>query len=292
MVLIASCTTSPTPDATQAEAPTQPQPTITACDPAQFIDVLREGVPYEESVVSYNYLNETADLTAWFVDPDLDPQARESEIQGLTELAFRHSVEIAHVLASTESCVTALFDSVTVIAVDPLYHAWYVGAVPAFQIPISETLSAGEMSELEANFSAGYQRTERVFESEIPEPPDGSCTWPEARQNIENSIPQSRKNIAIYYTIEPEDASVYVQWTIPPVVQTADQIMEYFFLVLPNIDSAVSCLFPEFDSLWLFYIREDGSAQWVFAVDGDAVRDQDHQVFIENLEPIIQQVEE
>jgi len=290
MIYLVSCTTTPTPTPTEipTELPAQPtsSSTITACDPADFIDVLRESMPYEESVVSYSYFNETADLTAWFVDPALNPQASDSEVQDLIELTFQHSVEIAHLLASTESCVTALFDSVTVIAVDNLYHAWYVGAVPASQIPISEMLSEEQRTELEGKFNAGYRRSGRILDGDPPEIPEGSCTWPESRQNLEQIFTQAQKNVALYYYIEPDDASVYVQWDIPPVASNPQQINEYFFLPLPYIDAAVSCLYPEFDTLWLFYLRQDGQAQWIFAVDGDFVREEDHQEMINNLEPI------
>ena len=289
---VAACTTTPSPTASEAptEVMAEPTPvgTISMCDPAQFIEALREAVPYEESVLGYNHYDDSADLTAWFVDPVLDPQASDSEIQDLSELGFHHSVEIAHLLAKTEPCVAALFDSVTVIAVDHLYHAWYVGAVPAWQIPISEVLSEDERTALEENFEAGYQRIESVLDGSSQEIPEGSCGWPEARQDIEQTFTQAQKNVAVYYYIEPDDSSVYVQWDIPPVAQNAQQILDYFFLPLPYIDTAISCLYPEFDTLWLFYIRQDGEAQWVFAVDGDAVRDDDHQVLIDNLELIYQ----
>jgi hypothetical protein len=292
MVYLVACTDtpSPTPSDIPTEAPAEPtsSATITMCDPAQFIDVLREVVPYEESVVSYNHYSDTADLTVWFVDPALDPQASDSEIQGLSKLAFRHSVEAAHLMAVTEQCVTALFDSVTVIAVDHHYHAWYQGAIPASEIPVNEISSEDGWVALEGKFNAGYQRTERVSDDNPSEIPDGACTWPEARQKLEQAFTQAQKNVALYYYIEPEDASVFVQWDIPPVAQNAQQILDYFFLPLPYIDTAVSCLYPEFNTLWLFYIRQDGEAQWVFAVDGEAVRDDDHQVFIDNLELIYQ----
>lgn len=296
MIYLAACTTTPTSTATEVPTavptavPTQPtsSATITMCDPAKFIDHLREVVPYEESIVSYNHFNDTANLTAWFVDPVLDPQASDFEAQALAEVTFRHSVEIAHLLAKTEPCVTALFDSVTVIAVDHLYYAWYVGAVPAWQIPISEELSEEERSKLEENFDAGYQRTEKVLEGDLPEVPEGSCSWPEARQSMQQAFTQSQRNLAVYYYIEPNDASVYVQWEIPSAATNSQQILDYFFLPLPYIDRAVSCLYPEFDTLWLFYVRQDGEAQWVFALDGDAVREDDHQVFIDSLELMYQ----
>jgi hypothetical protein len=292
VIYLTACATTPSPTASEVptEVPAQPtsDATISLCDPAQFIDVLREAVPYDESVVGYNHYDDSADLTVWFVDPVLDPQALESEIQGLTELTFRHSVEVANLLATAEPCITALFDSFTVIAVDRLYHAWYVGAIPAFEIPVDEISSEDGWVELEGKFAAGYQRKEKVLDGDPPEIPEESCTWPEARQDLEQTFTQVQKNVAIYYYIEPEDASVYVQWDIPPAAQNAQQILDYFFLPLPYIDSAISCLYPEFDTLWLFYIRPDGEAQWVFAVDGDAVRDDDHQVFIDNLELIYQ----
>jgi hypothetical protein len=290
MIYLAACNTAPTPTEIPTEALAEPtsSATITLCDPAQFIDVLREVVPYEESVVGYNHYDDSADLTVWFVDPALNPQVSDSEVQDQAELSFHHSVEVVHLMAKTEACVVALFDSVTVIAVDDLYYAWYVGAVPAWKIPISEVLSEDGKTALEGNFVAGYQRTERVLADDSQEIPEGSCTWPEARRDIEQSFTQSQKNVAIYYYIEPGDASVYVQWDVPPVAQDSEQVMDYFFLPLPYIDTAVSCLYPEFDTLWLFYIRQDGEAQWVFAVDGDAVRDDDHQVLIDNLELIYQ----
>jgi hypothetical protein len=290
MIYLAACTTGPTPTDVPTEAPEEPtsSATVTLCDPAQFIDLLREAVPYEESVVGYNHYDDSADLTVWYVDPALNPQASDTEIQDLAELSFLHSVEVAHLMAKTEACVVALFDSVTVIAVDNLYHAWYVGAVPAWKIPISEVLTEEEKTALEGNFEAGYQRTEKVLDGDPQEIPEGSCTWPEARQDMQQAFTQAQKNVAIYYYIEPGDASVYVQWDIPPVASSAQQISDYFFLPLPYIDTAVSCLYPKIDTLWLFYIRQDGEAQWVFAVDGDSVRDDDHQVLIDNLEIIYQ----
>jgi hypothetical protein len=291
MLYLTACATTPTPTPTATEAPTDvpPQPTseatVTMCDPAQFIDVLREVMPYEESVVSYNHYSGSADLTVWFVDPELDPQVSDSEVQDQSDLAFRHSVEAAHLMAFTESCVAPLFDSVTVIAVDPLYHAWYVGAVPAYEIPIDEISNEEDWVALEEKFTSGYQQTERITDGEAQELPDGACTWSEARQAMEEAFTHSQ-NVALYYYIEPGDASVYVQWDIPPAAESAEQILNYFFLPLPYVDNAVSCLYPEFDTLWLLYVHPDGEAQWVFAVDGDAVRDDDHGVFLDNLEVI------
>ncbi|OGO18219.1 MAG: hypothetical protein A2Z14_15705 [Chloroflexi bacterium RBG_16_48_8] len=292
MVYLAACTTTSSPSVTPipSQIPTQTTSpvTVTACNPAQFIEVLRQVVPYEEISISYNHFSDTANLMAWFVDPALNPQASDSEIQDLTELAIRHSIEIAHSLAFTEPCITAVFDSLTVIAVDHLYHAWYVGAVPPSKIPITEMLSEDEWTELEGMFDAGYQRTERVLEGEVPEIPEGGCAWPEARQKLKEAFTQAQKNVALYYYIDPDGGSVYVQWDIPPVAETAQQINDYFFIPLPTIDTAVSCLYPPFDTLWLFYVRQDGKAQWIFAIDGEAVRAEDHQEFIDHLELIYQ----
>jgi hypothetical protein len=303
MIYLTACATTPSPTPIASEVPTsglltevpsQPssEATITMCNPTQFIDVLREAMPYDESSVSFNHYSGSADLTVWFVDPELDPLASDSEIQGLSEMALRHVAEVAHLMAVTESCITALYNSVTVIAVDRLYYAWYVGAVPASEIPIDEISNEDDWLALEGKFDAGYRQTERVLDEEPPKPPEGTCTWPEARQKLEQAFTSAQKNVALYYYIEPMDASVYVQWDIPSVAQDAQQITSYFFLPLPYIDDAVSCLYPEFDTLWLFYVHQDGEAQWAFAVDGDAVRDDDHQVFLDNMEVIYQPTEE
>ena len=53
-----------------------------------------------------------------------------------------------------------------------------------------------------------------------------------------------------------------------------------------DIVAAASCLHPPFDTLGMIYVHQDGLAQWIFAVDGDAVREDDHQEMINNLELI------
>jgi hypothetical protein len=294
-MLSACVTATPNPTATDipTEIPIQPTPDrpIFACDPTQLVKGLRRDRPYyEEMIITQNSFDEAFSMTAWFVDPALDPKASSADLKDQVSLARRHSAELAQDLVLAEPCILSTFNSLTMIAVDPLYYAWYEGAVSTLDMSLSEELSEEDWAALEERFDPGYERGERALEGDPPESPDGSCTWPEARVNLQDIFARARINVSFHYYIEDE-SSVWVQWDVPPVARNAQQISDSFFEPLTDIDASVSCLYPPFDTLWLIYVSESGDVLWVFAVDGDAVREEDHQDFLDNLELIYPAVE-
>jgi hypothetical protein len=288
---LAACTTvTPTPTATviptETAIPPTPDRPIFPCDSTQLIKDLRESqTSYDEIAISQVGIGGDLSLTAWFVDPELDPQASQADLLVQTSKARRHAVELAQSLALSEPCMLSTFFSVTLIAVDPHYNLWYEGAVNTSALTLSEPLSEEQWLALENEVNLGFMRETKPLDEDLSETPVGSCDWPEARENLEKIFAKARINVSFYYTIGDEH-TVWVQWDVPPVALTSQQISDNFFEPLPKIDAAVSCLYPPFDSLWMIYVHQDGEAQWIFAIDGDAVRDEDDLVMLDNLELI------
>jgi hypothetical protein len=292
LFLLSGCSES-TPSATpipptEIVIPTEvstPDRPIFACDQTKVVKELRQVLPVEDMVLTHNNFNDGYYLTAWFVDLEMDPQASSADIQSLTELAVRHSAEVARALVLLDPCILSTFNSLTVIVVDELYNAWYLGSVSSTDLNLKEGFSEADWIELESKFDAGYRRTEKTVDDSIPAA-EGACTWDEARESLESQFAKARVNVSFYFYRQGQSGEVWAQWDIPPVAQSAQEINDGFFDPLPHIDTAVSCLHPPFDTLWMVYVHQDGRAQWIFAVDGDAVRDEDYAVMLENLEPI------
>jgi hypothetical protein len=269
---------------TETAIPPTPDRPIFPCDSTQLIKDLRASqTSYEEIAISQVGIGGDLSLTAWFVDPELDPQSKQADLEKQTSIASRHAVELAQALAHSEPCMLSTFYSVTLIVVDPHYNLWYEGAVDTLALTLSEELSEEDWVTLEGRVNIGYIRETKPIEGDPSETPEGSCTWSVARDNLENIFAKARINVSFYYTIA-EEGTVWVQWDVPPVALSSQQISDNFFNPLPEIDAAVSCLYPPFDSLWMIYVHQDGEAQWIFAIDGDAVRAEDDLVLLDNLE--------
>lgn len=84
--------------------------------------------------------------------------------------------------------------------------------------------------------------------------------------------------------IDNEGGAVWIQWNVPPSAITSEQVIEGFLELIPAIDAAVSCLYPEFTTLWLIYVWLDSQAQLVAAVNGEAVRNENHQIMLDQME--------
>jgi hypothetical protein len=292
-LLLAGCaepTPSPTPTslpptdtAIPTEISTLDSP-IFACDPTLLVRDLRQILPYEGMLLSQNSFSDTYNLTAWYVDPDMDWEASGSAIEDQTALALRHSAEIAHTLVLLDPCILSTFADITVIIVDEFFNAWYLGAVFTENLTLEEDFNEADWVQLEEEFDEGYRRTSTPIDDDAIPAAEGACTWTEARTNLESLFAQARVNVSFHYYKQDESGEVWAQWDVPPVARTAEDINAGFFDSLPDVDAAVSCLHPPFETLWLVYVQQDGQAQWIFAVDGDAVRAEDHQEMLINLD--------
>jgi hypothetical protein len=287
--ILSGCTQTPTSTPTPTPTPTvAPEPTSTVsvptCDLDGLLRDLRELVPYEEMAVSHNRFNDNTNLNVWFVDLELDPEASESEVEGMVETAIRHSSEIALAFVLQDPCVISSFDNVTSFVVDELYNAWYIGSVSMTGMQSIDEPSEAQRLEIESMFSEAYRRTQETTLEEPPSAATGTCTWPEARQNLDEIFSHFGENFAFYYYVDAEGGSVWAQWVSPPEAETEDEIAGAFYPYLGQVDTYLSCLDSPFQVLWMIYVDTTGEVYWIYAVDGDAVRDDDHQVMLDQIE--------
>jgi hypothetical protein len=289
VIVLSACAGSPTPTPTPTVTP-EPTPVPTsapsevACDLDGLLKDLRELVPYKEMVVSHNRFNDNASLNVWFVDPALDPKASASEMEDMVEIAVRHSSEITQAFILHDLCVISSFDNVTVFAVDELYNAWYIGSVSMTRLWSINDSSEALRLEIEALFNEGYRRTEETMVNESPAASTDSCTWAEARQNLEEIFSYFGENFAFYYYMDAAGGSVWAQWVSPPEAETEDEIAGAFYPYLGQVDIYLSCLDSPIQDLWMIYADTVGEVYWIYVVDGDAVRDTDHQVMLDWME--------
>ncbi len=252
-----------------------PEPTVAA---------LRERTPYEEAELSQNGIDGVSNLTVWFVEPELNPKPGPGEVARNAKVASERSAVLVQRLNASEPCVDRLFDAITLIAVDSAYNAWLIVGITPSQLPAGSSPSNQELVMLQENFNIGYAR------STAPQPfePEGqgqdTCTWPEVREVLANLMDSAYPSRGYHYYIDDEGGAIWIQWNIPASTTTADEVREGFLAPLFRIDEAVSCLQPEFKTLWLIYVWPTGEAYLIAAVDGEAVRDQNHQRMIDLLE--------
>jgi hypothetical protein len=290
IVGLTACTTStppptptPTAEITAAATPTSPGSSL-QCDPDEAIKTLREVIAYEDTAISHNSISEATNLTVWFVDPLLDPDVGQGGIDEVANIAARDSAELAQWVSRSDPCIRRLFSGMTLIAVDREFNAWYIGGVIPFQLPEVDELDEEGWKEVEATFSDGYRR-------DLPPavPNEGSeavCSWPEVSEELAGLFAPARINVSSHYYIDQDGGAIWVQYDVPPYVNNAEELYNAFLAPLSAIDDAVSCLSPPFTTLWVTYVLPDGSVQIITAVNGDAVRDENHDVMIEQMEVI------
>jgi hypothetical protein len=289
-ISIAACaqtTQMPTPTQPVAETMTPPSADATGgeCDPDQIIVRLRENLPYEEVAVSHNILDKTRNLTVWFVDPGLVQTAEMGDAESMAELAIEHSIQLAHWIHRSDTCVAGSFDSLTLIAVDQAYDAWYVGSVPPYRLPDQESLSDADMLKLKSFFIEGYRRDELAARDDQPLP-DEACDWRAARSALQSIFVKARINVSFFYYVDQDGGEIWAQWDVPPWVLSSGDILSGFIDPLLEVDQALTCMYPPFETLWVTYVQPDGTVELAAAINGEAIRDEDHEVMLDRIELI------
>lgn len=294
-ISITACAqTTQVPTATQAPVatvtPTSTDVANPECDPNQIIVRLREKMPYKEVTVSHNILDETRNLTIWFMDPELMPSTEARNVEAMAELALEHSMQLAQWIHQTDVCVTQSFDSLTLIAVDQAYNAWYIGSVAPYQLPDQQSLSEADMLELKPFFIAGYRRDEQATKDDQPLP-DEACDWGKARAALQSIFVKGRINVSFYYYVDQDGGAIWTQWDVPPWVLNSGDVISGFTEPLLEVDEALTCMYPPFKTLWVTYVQPDGTVELAVAIDGEAVRDEDHEVMLDGIELIYAQTD-
>jgi hypothetical protein len=288
-LFMVACTVAETPEPTPTIVPTSMPPTemvnLSTCNADAMLAAARAEMGTVESSISFNSISGVNNLNVWYVDTDIDASDGAAAADEIANRVRRNVVELAIRLNNLDPCIGEIFGGQTFIAVDQDYNSWFIGALSSILIPTETSLTDESIENLTQLIEIGYLRSEEIQPYELIDSEE-NCQWPVVRKQLKAAFGMERMNVSFYYYIDEEGGNIWAQWDVPPGVTSAEAMMEGFVSPLASIDEIVSCLESPLDTLWLVYVFTDGEAQLIAAVDGEAVRNSDHEVFLNSVEII------
>jgi len=221
---------------TPAPLPTNTE--LPPCDADQTIRNLKSKIPYSESVVLYNKMYRTSLLVLWFVDPEINPTSQESEVTKNAKLAIRDAILQSQRLNAEDGCVSRLFDEIYVIIVDKNYNGWFSGQIRIADLPATVPADEKQLDEIAKAYRTTYLREEVA--ANLDPLPGNSCTWVDAKQNIQNHFSSERENVDFYLIVDESGVQVWTQWD-----SELDLLQSNLPTSLLNITAEIDCLFPQ-----------------------------------------------
>jgi hypothetical protein len=261
-----SLTATPPVVSTNNSDPTKK--TSSACDAEQTLRNLKSKVAYDEFALYYNKVQETSFLIVWFVDPKINPSAKESEIAENADLAIRDALILSQELKASVSCAGKLFDMINAIVVDKNYNGWLSGQIKIEDLPETIQTDGNQLTELSRQYEKAYLRNKVTKKPSSA--PASSCKWAEAKKNIYNHFSSERENIAFYFVLDESGVNLYAQWDGQP-----DFVQATLPAALMNIGMEIDCLFPEPDRIVFNIVDETGEMQIIGTWNGSDAKNQD-----------------
>jgi hypothetical protein len=259
-------TATPAAVATSISDPTKE--TSSSCNAEQTLRNLKSKVAYDEFVLYYNKVKSTSFLIIWFVDPEINPAAKESELAKNADLAIRDALILSQELKASDACTGKLFDVINAIVVDKNYNGWLSGQIKIEELPETVQTGQDQLAELSRLYEKAYLRNKVT--KKLGSAPAGSCKWTEAKKNIYNHFSSERENIAFYFVLDESGANIYAQWDGQP-----DFVQATLPAALMNIAMEINCLFPEPDRIIFNIVDETGEMQIIGAWNGSDAKNQD-----------------
>lgn len=207
---------------------------MSPCNADQTILNLREKISYDESVILYNTIQGESFLVVWFVDPNINPMPKESEISQNATLAFADALILSQQVNADNECVGKLFDKVSTIVVDTNYNGWLSGQISVKNLPSSVQTDENQLYEIAKSYEVGYYR------DRVTTPSIATCSWKDAKQKIQNHFSTERTNIGFYFVLDNEGVNVWAQWDSDPA-----SLQVNIPPSLLNIAMEIDCLSPD-----------------------------------------------
>jgi hypothetical protein len=250
---------TPIPDSTSAPiaVPTDAKPR--ACNADKTLRNLKSGIAYEESVILYNKVQDTAFLVIWFVDPEINSAAKENEITKNTNIAIRDALIVSQELKEIDPCVSELFTVINTVVVDKNYNGWLSGQINTTDLPTTMQTDEKQLIELAQLYQigeAGYLRSKVTANTGAASA--GSCTWAEANKNIHNHFSSERENVAFYFILDDGGTTVWTQWDSQP-----DFVQVNLPASIMNVAMELDCLHPRPDKIMFSIVDETGEYQMI-----------------------------
>lgn len=228
----------------------------------------KADIPYAEVSLLHNDLMGVHYLNLWVVDPDLDTNASGEAATANGARASELAARLTFLVVNDHPCMRALFNQVTTTIVDSRYHAWFIGGVGTSDVPPGSELTGDALSQLTQAFQASPMLQTPVEHPSPAVPPQGACTWEEARRKLLGYFAPAGPNIDFYFVIDQDGANVWAQWEGPDPQQSP----EGFLSGLLVLQTELKCLNPPVDVLWMIYTNADGVVSLVRTIDGETLR--------------------
>lgn len=259
-----TATVTPGPTATPTLPPTiTPSPTPD-CEADRVLRILKDQLSFQEFEVYHYTIEGLSVLTLWYINPDINPEASESEVEKNAREALRSAAEASFLLTETDVCVAYLFDSINPIVVDKQYHGWFSGQIETGEIPTEEP-SGADWFDFQALFQTLYIRN--TAPPTIGPASSGSCSWQETRDNIQRHFFAGRENVSFSFIIDEVGVNVYAQWDGPT------DFLAYASIL--NVAMELECLHPEPTQLFIQIVDEKGQIGLIALLDQEGIQNLD-----------------
>lgn len=231
----------------------------------------------EEFEIYYNEVQSTKSLTAWLVDPSINPVATAAQVKDNLKLAYTHAAQWVLLAKQTAPCIDRLFGTINVIVTDRAHNDWFTGEILPAQVPAASnfgtssaigaasTIGAETRDAVIRGFAVGYFR--QTAPGILPAAPAASCTWQQARAQIGTYFDNTRKNLAFTFTVDDLGAIVWAQWVSAGSQANVSTIL--------NLAKEVKCIYPAVDQFNVIIVDAEGVVLLIGSLPKDGIQNLD-----------------
>jgi hypothetical protein len=236
----------------------QPSPTSQpACSVESVLATLRNSESFEDLLPEYSVNQSEATsvsyLNIWFVDPNIDPEAKSENLEENINSARLGASYAAIAAQAIDPYTASVFDRINPVVVDRAYNGWFSASVPVSKLPEKFPPSAQEVINVANAFDVVYYRQE--VPDAIAAAPTGSCNWPETKKRMQSHFDPSRPNVDFYFVGDEVSRKVTSQWD--GSINSPTDIGVIYASIM-NVAQELSCLHPAPDFLEVMVVDDNG----------------------------------
>jgi hypothetical protein len=264
-------TPSRTPTARVTPTSTQPEIQQSSCGSRdELIRKIKSSIDYDESVLSYNYIDHKWVLYFWIVDPNLDPGAALDTLSPNNDRAVRDATLLIVKLVNADACAQKLFSVVDPIVVDSAYNGWFSGEITIDSVFQGGNPSDDDLQKMIREYVGSYHRTQAP--TKLGSHPLGSCSWQQVVQRLyERQFAPTREKVKFYFIRDETGAKVWAQWDQPPF-DPKDKLSQGIMMASAmNVMVELKCLYPAPEWLVIVVVDDQGSVNLVGRIPRAAI---------------------
>jgi hypothetical protein len=231
------------------------------CNRDRIVKNIKADFPYTEFSVNYNSIQGIDILSIWFVDPSIDPQVTDADIEKFDALAIAHSASISQKVNNQDECIESLFTIINPIVVDSAYHGWFSGSVELSKLPKIDNPTETQMDAVQKSFQTTYLRQKTPQSTQAA--PNSSCTWEDTRANIQRHFDPERANVSFQFILDESTTHVDAQWDSDIGELDESTWWALQMAAMLNVATELNCLFPAPTALNITVVDSSGKIELI-----------------------------